>query len=137
MIFDATTLCSDQQAITATAASTNVIDLGPIRSGLSRDIGQGEDIPFLIQVTEDFTNLTSLKVEVQTSDDSGFGSGNVTTWEKTVLLASLKKGYKFNNDDIEPGTAKRYLRVYYTVTGTAPDAGKITAGVTMGVPYNG
>lgn len=137
MIFDNTTICSDQQAITATAVSTNVIDLGPIRSSLTRDIGQGEDIPFLIQVTEDFNNLTSLKVEVQTSNDEAFGSGVTTIFEKTAPLALLKRGYKFNNDDIEPGVLGRYLRVNYTVTGTAPSTGKITAGVTMGVPYGG
>lgn len=139
MIFDYKGLVSAAQAITATAASTNVLDLGPIASSLTRDIGNGEEIPFLIQVVEAFNNLTSLKVEVQVCDAVGFGSGVVTVWEKTVLLAGglTTLGFKFNNDDIEPGANKRYLRVYYTVTGTAPTTGKITAGVVMGVPSNG
>lgn len=139
MIFDTQGLVSDNQAITATAASTNIIDLGPIASGRVRDVGQGDDIPFLIQVTEAFNNLTSLKVEVQTSDSATFASGVTTVWEKTVLLAGglSTVGYKFCNDDIEPGGAGRYLRVYYTVTGTAPTTGKIKAGTTMGVPYGG
>lgn len=139
MIFDYKGLVSNAQAITATAASTNIIDLGPIKTGLTRDIGNGNEIPFLIQCVENFNNLTSLQVDVQTSDDSTFATGVTTVWSKTVTLASglLTTGYKFNNDDIEPGLNKRYLRVYYTVTGTAPTTGKITAGTTMGVPSNG
>lgn len=139
MIFDYKGLVSNAQAITATVASTNIIDLGPIKNGLTRDIGNGDEVPFLIQVVEIFNNLTSLKVEVQTSDDSTFATGVTTVWEKTVLLAGglTTLGYKFNNDDLEPGLNKRYMRVYYTVTGTAPTTGKITAGVVMGVPSNG
>ena len=139
MIFDYKGQVSNAQAITANTASTNVLDLGPIKSGIVRDIGNGDEVPFLIQVVEAFNNLTNLKVEVQVSDSETFASGVVTVWEKTVLLAGGLQtlGYKFNNDDIEPGANKRYLRVYYTVTGTAPTTGKITAGVVMAVPSNG
>ena len=139
MILDRQTMLSNAQAITASAASTNILDLGPIATGLNRDIGQGDDIPFVVQVVEAFNNLTSLKVEIQTSDDSTFSTGVTTVWEKTVALAGglNKAGYKFNNDDIEPGVKGRYLRAYYTVTGTAPTTGKITAGAALSVPFNG
>jgi hypothetical protein len=60
MIFDMQTLLSDAQAITATAASTNIIDLGPINAGFARDIGKGRHIPLRVQVVEAFNNLTSL-----------------------------------------------------------------------------
>ncbi|MGL4198041.1 MAG: Bbp16 family capsid cement protein, partial [Allorhizobium sp.] len=47
MIFDTTNLFSNAQAVTATAGSTNTIDLGPIATGVTRDIGKGTKIPLL------------------------------------------------------------------------------------------
>lgn len=136
MIFDQQTLLSDQQAITASAASTNILDLGPIASGIVRDIGKGKQIPLLIQVTEAFNNLTSLKFELQVDDNSGFSSAT-TVWSSTLLLADLKAGKVVIPEFIPRGTNEKFGRLYYTVTGTAPTAGKITAGVTMGNQSNG
>ncbi len=129
MIFDLQTLLSNAQAITATAASTNVIDLGPLR--ITRDIGKGKQIPLLIQVVEAFNNLTSLTVALQVSDDSAFGTSK-TVWSATVLLADLIAGKVIVPEYVTRGTNQRYMRILYTVTGTAPTTGKITAGVTMG-----
>ena len=56
MIFDNTNKLSSDQAVTATAASENVIDLGVS----SRNIGIGEHVPLRIAVTQDFATLTSL-----------------------------------------------------------------------------
>lgn len=134
MIFDQQTLLSDAQAITATAASTNIIDLGPIK--IKRDIGKGKQIPLLIQVVEAFNNLTSLAVALQVDDDVAFGSPK-TVWTQTIVLADLKAGYVVVPEYITRGTDERYLRINYTVTGTAPTTGKVTAGVTMGNQSNG
>lgn len=136
MIFDNQTLLSDQQAITATAASTNTLDLGPIKSGIVRDIGKGKPVPFLIQVTETFNNLTSLAFALQVDDNSGFSSAKVV-WTQTVVLADLKAGKVVIPEYIPRGTDELYARLYYTVTGTAPTTGKVTAGVTMGNQSNG
>jgi hypothetical protein len=136
MIFDMQTLLSDAQAITATAASTNTIDLGPIANGIVRDLGKGKPIPLRIQVVQDFTNLTSLKFELQTDDNTGFGSAK-TVWAQTYVLADLKAGKVIVPEWIARGTDERYMRLYYTVTGTAPDAGKVTAGVVAGAQSNG
>ena len=68
MIFSAQQLFSDDQAITASADSTNVIDLGVAgtpygaAAALNRDIGDGAGIPILVQITEAFEYLTSLEV---------------------------------------------------------------------------
>jgi hypothetical protein len=147
MIFDNQTLFSDNQAITATARSTNVIDLQQIGipygnvERLSRDLGKSDDVPLLIQVTETFNNLTSLQVDIQTSDDPAFGSGVVThSTTGAVLLASLVAGWRPNYTTLpEAGTAgmKRYLSLNYTVVGTAPTAGKIKSGIVAGVQTNG
>jgi hypothetical protein len=131
MIFDLQTLLSDAQAITASAASTNVIDLD-----VARDIGKGKTIPLRIQVVESFNNLTSLTVALQVDDASSFASAK-TVWSQVVVLADLKSGNVVVPEYITRGTNKRYMRLNYTVTGTAPTAGKITAGVTMGNQSNG
>ena len=131
MIFDQQNLLSDAQAITATAASTNTIDLGPIKAGLVRDIGKGKPIPLLIQVVETFNNLTSLTIALQVDDADTFPSAK-TVWSSTVVLADLKAGKVIVPEFITRGTDERYMRLNYTVTGTAPTLGKITAGVTMG-----
>lgn len=136
MIFDQQTLLSDQQAITATAASTNVIDLGPIATGIVRDIGKGKPIPLRIQVTEAFNTLTSLTFALQVDDNEAFGSAK-TVWSQVVLLADLKAGKVIVPEYITRGTDERYLRLYYTVTGTAPTLGKVTAGVVAGAQSNG
>lgn len=131
MIFDLQTLFSNAQAITATAGSTNTIDLGPIATGITRDIGKGTKIPLLIQVVEAFNNLTSLTIALQTDDNTGFSSPK-TVWSSTVALADLIAGAVVVPEYVERGTNERYMRLNYTVTGTAPTTGKITAGVTMG-----
>ncbi|TIT90394.1 MAG: hypothetical protein E5W41_00275 [Mesorhizobium sp.] len=136
MIFDMQTLLSDAQAITATAASTNIIDLGPINSGFARDIGKGKPIPLRIQLVEAFNNLTSLTIALQVDDNSGFASPK-TVWSQTVVLADLIAGKVIVPEYITRGTDERYMRLNYTVTGTAPTTGKITAGVVAGAQSNG
>ncbi len=127
MILDKEALFSDDQAVTADAASTNVIDLG-----VARDIGKGMPVPLLIQVTEDFDNLTSLKVLVQVDDNEGFSSATVAAETGAILLADLKEGYQFPLAYVPNGVDERYVRLNYDVTGTAPTSGKVTAGLTLG-----
>lgn len=132
MIFDRQTLFSDAQAITADAASTNVIDLGPIGPGIVRDVGKGKKIPLVIQVVEAFNTLTSIEVKVEVDDNSAFSSPKVVASTGAILLADLTAGKRFSIDVIPRGTNERFLRLNYDVTGTAPTLGKITAGVVMG-----
>jgi len=136
MIFDRTNLLSDAQAITATARSTNVIDLGPINPGFARDIGKGKGIPLRVQVVEAFNNLTSLTVALQVDDNAAFSSP-VTVWSQVVVLADLLAGKVIVPEFITRGTKEQFMSLLYTVTGTAPTTGKITAGVTMGNQSNG
>jgi hypothetical protein len=94
---------------------------------LTRDIGRGEEVDLSVAVVASFNNLTSLQVAVQTSPDN-------STWTtkysgKVVLLAELVAGYQFKFPCcFDEGTDERYVRLYYTVVGTAPTAGSITAG---------
>ncbi|WP_243233400.1 Bbp16 family capsid cement protein [Klebsiella pneumoniae] len=129
MLLDQQALFSAAQAITATAASTNVID-----TGSNKDVGKYGDIPLLIQVVEGFNNLTSLTVTVQTDDNSAFSSA-ADVLSMTIHLASLVLGYKSPVITL-PMKMERYIRLNYTVTGTAPTTGKVTAGITGGVQTN-
>lgn len=130
MLFDAKLLMSSGQAITATAASTDVIDRGD-----SKDVGKAGDVPIVVQVTEAFNNLTSLAIAIQTDSDSAFGTAK-TLATVTVPLADLKAGYQLPVITLPQG-CKRYLRLNYTVAGTAPTTGKVTAGIVAGVQTNG
>lgn len=142
MHLDEQALFSDQQAITATAASTNYIDLGAANTppggsnAIKRDIGGGNDMPLLIQVTEAFNNLTNLKVDVEVDDNTSFSSAKVVG-TATVVLADLVAGKKIPPFNVPIGTDERYMRLNYTVTGTAPTAGKVTAGIAGGLQTNG
>ncbi|HHU6634338.1 TPA: Bbp16 family capsid cement protein [Klebsiella pneumoniae] len=129
MLLDQQALFSAAQAITATAASTNVID-----TGSNKDVGKYGDIPLLIQVVEGFNKLTSLTVTVQTDDNSAFSSA-ADVLSMTIPLASLVLGYKSPVITL-PMKMERYIRLNYTVTGTAPTTGKVTAGITGGVQTN-
>lgn len=141
MIFDAQTRFSNAQAVTASAASTNVIDLmaAGIPYGndvaLSRDLGIF-DIPLRIQVTTAFATLTSLKVAVQTDDNSSFSSATTVLETEAIAAAALVAGYQFNIDKFPLKTSERYVRLYFTVAGSDATAGKITAGVVAANEQN-
>ena len=142
MIFDRTLLFSNAQAITADAASTDVVDLGATgtvmfaASALIRDIGRGAHVPLLIQVVEAFNNLTDHRVIVQCDDNSGFTTPKNVV-EQSIPLASLTAGKTFSITAIPPGVDERYMRIYYDITGTAPTLGKITAGIVADIQTNG
>lgn len=135
MISSAQDQFSDSQAITATAASTNTIDLkaaGTPYGGnaLVRDIGKGCDLPLAVTVTETFNNLTSLTISVETDDNSSFSSAATVFTTPAIPLASLVAGYQVPMlAEIPEGTKEQYVRLKYTVAGTAPTTGKVWAGI--------
>lgn len=141
MILSAEQLFSDDQAVTATAISTNVIDLGVAgtpygaAAALNQDVGKGASIPILVQVTTAFNTLTSLTVTVETSANSDLSSSTVLATE-SILLADLVAGKQMFNQVVPNGADQRYLGVRYTVVGTPPTLGNITAGITMGNQTN-
>ena len=144
MIIDTTTLFSSAQAITATAASTNIVDLGApgtiygAATAIVRDIGRGADIPLKCTVVETFNNLTSLTITIETDDNAGFSSPNTVFTSPTYALADLAIGARnLLPESVPIGTNERYVRLKYTLVGTAPTTGKITAGVTAGNQTNG
>lgn len=116
MYLDKTNEFSAAQALTATAVSTNVIDLG-----VDRDIGIGEEIAVVVsvQTAADYTTTDeTYQVTVQTDDNDSFSSPT------TVVQSAV-----INGDELPAGakivlmighTNERYLRLNYTLAGTTP-----------------
>lgn len=133
MIIDANLVLSSNQAITATAASTNVIDLGapgtPFGSpvAVEQDIGKGNRIDIAVNVTQAFNNLTSMAIALQVSSDN---ATFVEVATRTYLAAELNAvGQLDFPAQLPVGTRFRYMRLNYTVTGTAPTTGQIFAAI--------
>ena len=133
-IFSLEDTFSDQQAVVASAASENVLDLRAAGTWVHAtapviaDLGVGYMVPLGIQITEDFDALTDLTIEVQVDGDSAFGSPK-TVQSQTILLADLVAGKKTAFQYVPRGVDERYMRLNYVVNGTNPAQGKITAGI--------
>jgi hypothetical protein len=143
MILDNTVIFSDSQAITATAGSTNVIDIGAAgtvygaAAAVNRDIGKATDIPIFITVMEAFNTLTSLTLSLETDDNAAFSSPVTVASGPAIPLASLTLGATINWPARLPeGVNERYVRLKYTVGGSNPTLGKITAAVVAGKQTN-
>lgn len=128
MIIDAQNLFSDDQAITASAASTNVIDLGAYGYG---DHDGPRRAKILCQVTEAFTadGAATLTVAVKTGTTASTDTTVITT--AAIGKASLVAGYQFTVEVLLPSSTSRYLDLYYTVATGPMTAGKITAGMVL------
>jgi hypothetical protein len=106
---------SRNQALTAKAASTNVIDLG-----VDHDIGRGEPMAVTIHVGVSASandGNETYTFTLQTDDNSSFSSATNLT-SITVAAADLVAGYKFFIG--VPKANERYLRMNYTLGGTTP-----------------
>ena len=125
MILDEQGLFSNNQKVTASAASENILDLG------KREVSFGTPVELLIQVSEDFNNLTSLDVKVQTSVEEDF-SEPVDLIEQTMTLSELKQGAVSAIKFLPKGNLG-YMRLFYIVNGAAPTKGKLLAAIADGI----
>ena len=137
MILDKELLFADKQAVTASAAAQNIIDLGPLTGGtgvnLIRDIGAGEVLwiflaagPLAIAPAG-----ASVTISLDTSDTEAMGSpialGNVI-----LAPAGIGAGALFVAR-LPPAPYHRYLRATFTVTGGPITQGAFTLGITKDV----
>jgi hypothetical protein len=115
---------SSDQAITATADSTNVIDCQSAPT--LRDLGiRPMAVEFVI--TESFNTLTSLDFFVRSDSTTNLDTSETTHVSFNVVLASLTAGARFVRQLPTGQTYERYLGIEYVVNGTVPTTGKITA----------
>lgn len=134
MILDKNLLVSSAQAITATAASTDVIDLG-----VAEDIGVGvhPELRLFCQVGTAFstTNSGTLTIAIQGSTDNS----TFDTYAQTIAYtagALIANARLFDIDMPRPSAGQsrpRYIRLNYTVA-NAFTAGTVTAGLVIDRP---
>lgn len=121
MLIDRQNQFSDAQSVTATAASTDIIDLGAVRN-----IGVGEELYIVFLVTTTFVGAAgTITPSLQTDDNAGFASAATVRTYDTIPTLSPAGTYRFYR--LEPFTAagvyERYIRVLYTVAGTLSTSG--------------
>ena len=120
------------QAVTATANSTNVVDLS-----LARDVGEGEDLYVQFTVGTAFTaggSATLTPTIVVSAADSLTTPTTIAT-AGTIAVATLVAGYSFAVR-LNPQIASlglRYLGAIYTVATGPMTAGTITADIVTDI----
>ncbi|NDV28193.1 Bbp16 family capsid cement protein [Desulfovibrio sp. JC010] len=114
----------EEQAVTASAVSQNVINAG-------EDCGSSGKVKLKVLVDgEDFSTLTSLRVGVQASETEDFALFDTLFESGSIPVADLKQGYSFPLPSL-PVQHKGFLRLSFTVTGSNATAGKISAYLVM------
>ena len=130
MIIDKLLQVSDAQAVTASAASTDVIDFGQANP----DIGLDGQSRLVITTDEAATaaGAATVTFSVQDSaDNSTFADVAVTA---AIGKATLVAGYQHVIP--LPTKLRRYCRLYYTVATGPLTAGKFSAQVVAGFQQN-
>lgn len=134
MIFDKQGLFSEDQALTASAASSNVVDLGNDHAYVQA-LNEKGDVEVFCQVTEAMAGGTSLKVTLQSDDDVAFGSPTTVLESAVILTAELVAGYQFKLGKL-PRINEQYVRLYFTIVGPMT-GGKVFAGLNLDRQTNG
>lgn len=136
MILDKSLEFSDAQAVTASAISTNVVDLYPIGNSVNsntlRDIGTGEDI-YLVVITNtaatDSGDDATLTVTLESDSAVGLDSSATVHFSTgAIAFANFSPaGSVLANVKLPAGNYERYLGVRYTVASGNLTAGKFDA----------
>lgn len=132
MITDALLLLSSAQAVTASAVSTNTVDLSAVR-----DVGPGE--PVEVDVTVDSTataaGAATVTFQVITSAAANLSSPNVVSSTDAIPIANLTAGRKPIRIRISPQVlnaipiGQRYLGLQYTIATGPLTGGAFTANI--------
>lgn len=130
MFIDKNLQVSNEQAVTASAASTDVIDFGQANP----NTGMDDRSNMVITVDEAATAAGAATVTFSVQD-----SADNSTFADVAVTAAIGKATLVAGHQIVipmPTKLRRYSRVYYTV-GTGPlTAGKFSAQVVTGTQQN-
>jgi len=117
MFIDSQNLLSDAQAFTASAASTNIIDLGA-----DRNIGIGEPMALVLTVdvaADGTTTDETYAFAIQTDTVEAFSSPTSIA-SATLTYTQLAAGAQFVIAVPPDTTSERFIRMYATLGGTTP-----------------
>lgn len=133
MYQDAQQLFSDAQALSATAVSTNLINLGVA----NRATGEVMCVLFSVDVAADVADANeTYQFDIQTDDNSAFSSAVVLNRLAFGVAgfpaaSKLAAGYKFALVLPKSDLTEAFLRVNYTLGGTTPS---VTVSASL-MPY--
>jgi hypothetical protein len=130
MIIDKLLQVSDAQAVTASAASTDVIDFG--QANPNSGINRITTLAITVDETATAAGAATVTFSVQDSaDNSSFADVAVTAATgKAALPAGAQVLIQM------PVVHRRYVRAYYTVATGPLTAGKFSAQIVTGVQAN-
>lgn len=131
MITDANLTLSASQAVTATAFSTNTLDLG-----VARDIGVGEELNIYVnvEVTAAAAGAATVNFQIVTSANPNLSTPTIIGQTDAIPKANLVAGSAIQIPipvSFINSLGQRYLGLQYTV-GTGPlTAGTFSAGIVI------
>lgn len=113
-----------------TVTSTNVIDL--IKTG--QDIGVGEELFIVVQVTTAFVGGTSITFNLVTDDNTGISSATLIAALGVLTIAQLaiNTEWHFRVPPVQPNPMERYLAINYVSTGTST-AGAVNTAIVKDI----
>jgi hypothetical protein len=140
MIMDRQNTFSNDQAITATAISTNVIDLGPLGgvtpANLIRDIGAGETLYLHILVTtalDSAGEAATTTVTLESDSTANLATSATVHWTSGSIAEAVVgvAGYWIAKGvPLPSGAYERYLGVRYTIGTENMTSGNVTAWIS-------
>jgi hypothetical protein len=114
MISDKTLQLSTDQALTATAASADFIDLGS-----DRDVGPGEPLWLVVQSKAAPTGTSpTIAISIETDDNDSFSSAATLVSMPAITGANFAVGTRVVIPF--PYENERYVRAKFTLGGTSP-----------------
>ena len=137
MIRDRQNTFSNDQALTATAISTNVIDLGPLgASNLIRDIGSGEPLYLHILVKtalDSAGEAATLTATMESDSTENLATSATVHWTSGSVAEAVVgvAGYWIAKGvPLPSGGYERYLGVRYTVGTESFTSGNVDAWIS-------
>lgn len=137
MLTDAFLQLSTAQAVTATAVSTNTVDLG-----VARDIAPGKPLYAVFQIDTTFTaaGAATMNCQIVSSAAANLGSPTVIADSGPIAVAQLTAGRRLIGVPIGPNpvaatpNGQRFIGAQYTVATGPMTAGAITATIVDTLP---
>lgn len=138
MLLDNDLVFANEQAITATAASTNYYDTGPLFTGnTGRDLGVTSEIYFAISVDVAMTDSGSdstITVSLETDDNTSFASiATVATLVTIPALTAAGTKYFVKVPVATTVPYERYLQIKFTTTNGNLTTGSFTVALVKNI----